>query len=221
MPEPAGVAFVPDKRPHFIHLRLCFPRALHVPGHLSGMQRAQQRGVHRLQHYFFLLEFPQHGIGTDMQRSRCIAHSTGIKTHVDDHVLNLRQASTVAIVEQKTALGTQGVLAEVALGSSGRFAAFDDLITLTVRAADGDERHGPFLPKRGYKDEAQCDINPSPSPLLKHYPQLFPDPAGWDDGSRALFRSEAALDVFGDLGLGGSSARASESTSKNIKWPMP
>src|SRR5215471_1426210 len=169
MPQPAGVAFVPDKRPHFIHLRLCFPSALHVPGYLSGVQRAQQSGVHRLQHRGFLLEFTQHGIGTDMQRSRCIAHSTGIKTHVDDHVLDLRQASAVARVEQKTALGTQGVLAEVALGAAGRFAAFDDLITLTVRAADGDERHGPFLPKRGYKDEAQCDSNPSPSPLLKHY----------------------------------------------------
>src|SRR5262249_46876134 len=38
-----------------------------------------------------------------------------------------------------------------------------------MRAANGDERHGPFLPKRGYEDEAQCDINPSLSPLLKHY----------------------------------------------------
>src|SRR5262249_16855695 len=49
---------------------------------------------------------------------------------------------------------------------------FDDLITLTVRAADCDERHGPFLPKRDYEDEAQCDSNRSPSPLLKHYPRL-------------------------------------------------
>ena len=70
----------------------------------------------------------------------------------------------------ETALGTKGVLAEVALGAPGRFAAFDDLITLTVRAADRDERHGPFLPKRDYEDEAQCDSNLSPSPLLKHYP---------------------------------------------------
>src|SRR5215831_6378531 len=51
------------------------------------------------------------------------------------------------------------------------FAAFDDVVTLTVRAADGDERHGPFLPMRSYEDEAQCDIYLSPSPLLKHYPQ--------------------------------------------------
>src|SRR5262249_6452117 len=51
----------------------------------------------------------------------------------------------------------------------GRFAAFDDLVTLTVRTLDGDERHGPFLPKGSYEDEAQCDINRSSSPLLKHY----------------------------------------------------
>jgi hypothetical protein len=84
-------------------------------------------------------------------------------------VLDLRQAPAIAIVEQKTSFGTQGVLAEVALGSSSRFAAFDDLVTLTVRAADGDERHGPFLPKGDYEDKAQCDSNPSLSPLLKHY----------------------------------------------------
>jgi type IV secretory pathway VirB9-like protein len=44
-----------------------------------------------------------------------------------------------------------------------------------MRAADGDERHGPFLPKRGYEDEAQCDINPSLSPLLKHYQLVQPE----------------------------------------------
>src|SRR6266567_7445157 len=31
MPEPAWIAFVPDKRPHFIHLRLRFTSALQVP----------------------------------------------------------------------------------------------------------------------------------------------------------------------------------------------
>ncbi len=61
-------------------------------------------------------------------------------------------------------------IGEVALGSSGRFAAFDDLVTLTVRAADRNERHGPFLPKGDYEDEAQCDSNHSPSPLVKHSP---------------------------------------------------
>src|SRR6266568_96518 len=171
MPEPAGVAFVPDKRPHLIHLRLRFTRALQVPGHLGGVQRAQHSGVYRLQYRGFLPEFTQHGVGTDMQRSRRIAHPTGIETHVDDRLLDFRQAPAVAIVEQETALGTKGVLAEVALGAPGRFAAFDDLVTLTVRAADRDERHGPFLPKRDYEDKAQCDSNRSPSPLLKHYPR--------------------------------------------------
>jgi hypothetical protein len=37
-------------------------------------------------------------------------------------------------------------------------------------SAAPDESHGPFLPAGGYEDEAQCDINLSPSPLLKHYP---------------------------------------------------
>jgi hypothetical protein len=59
------------------------------------------------------------------------------------------------------------------LGAPGRFAAFDDVITLTVRAADRDERHGPTMPKRDYEDEAQCDSNLSPSPLLKHYQQTM------------------------------------------------
>src|SRR5215475_7063785 len=170
MPEPAWVTFVPDKRPHLIHLRLRFPSAFQVPGHLGRVQRAQHSGVHRLQHSFFLLEFTQHGVGTDMQGARRITHPTGIETHVDDRLFDVRQAPTVAIVEEKTSPDTEGVLAEVALGAPGCFAAFDDLVTLTVRAADGDERHRPFLPKRDYEDEAQCDIDRSPSPLLKHYP---------------------------------------------------
>ncbi len=65
------------------------------------------------------------------------------------------------------------------LGAPGRFAAFDDLITLTVRAADRDERHGPFLPKRDYEDEAQCDSNLDPSPLLKHYRREEEPRATW------------------------------------------
>jgi hypothetical protein len=84
-------------------------------------------------------------------------------------LFDFRQAPAVAIVEEKTAPDTEGVLAEVALRAPGCFAAFDDLVTLTVRAADRDERHGPFLPKRDYEDEVQCDSNLSPSPLLKHY----------------------------------------------------
>src|SRR5262249_39673624 len=62
-----------------------------------------------------------------------------------------RQAPAVARVEQETARGTAGVLAYVALGAPGRCAASDDVVTLTVRAADGDERHGPFLAKEAMK----------------------------------------------------------------------
>src|SRR5438132_229286 len=86
-----------------------------------------------------------------MQRSRRIAHPTGIETHVDDHVLDFRQVPAVARVEQKTSLGTEWVLAEVALGSSGRFPMFDDLVTLTVRTSDCDESHGPSFLREATK----------------------------------------------------------------------
>src|SRR6266702_7265260 len=172
MPQPAWVAFVADKRPHLIYLS--FAGSLNIYGHLRRVQCAQQRGIHRLQHGFFLLEFTQHGVGTNVQRSRRIAYPAGIETHIDDRVLDFRQAPAVAIVEQETSFDTKSVLTEVALGAPGCFAAFDDLVTLTVRAADGDERHGPFLPMGGYEDEVQCDINLSPSPLLKHYPSPTP-----------------------------------------------
>jgi hypothetical protein len=66
VPESTRVAFVPDKRPHLIHLRLRFASALQVPGHLGGVQGAQHSGVHRLQHCFFLLEFTENGVGTNM-----------------------------------------------------------------------------------------------------------------------------------------------------------
>ena len=77
------------------------------------------------------------------------------------------------IQEHFETLGQHPTLVLRQIGSAaGRFAAFDNLITLTVRAADGDERHGPFLPTRSYEDEAQCDMHLSPSPLLKHYPKI-------------------------------------------------
>jgi len=56
-------------------------------------------------------KFTQHGVGTDMQGSRRIAYPAGIETHVDDRLFDFRQAPAIAIVEQKTAFGTQGVLA--------------------------------------------------------------------------------------------------------------
>ena len=56
-----------------------------------------------------------------------------------------------------------------------------------------------------------------PQPLLRVW---IPKSNG-DNGSGALFRSEAALDVRGDFGLGRAGARTSEATSKSLKWPIP
>ena len=63
-----------------------------------------------------------------------------------------------------------------------------------MRAADGDERHGPFLPKRGYEDEAQCDINPSLSPLLKHYRAADPRECETPSAHSRLSGGAVALD---------------------------
>jgi hypothetical protein len=128
MPQPALVALLADKTPHFIHL-------------------------------------------ADLQRSGRIAYPTGIETHINDEVLHLGHAPSVAVVEQKTPFGTEDVLAQVALCSPGRFAAFDNLIALTVRASDRDKCHGSLLALGHHQYKAQCDINLSRSPLLKHYPQ--------------------------------------------------
>ena len=69
--------------------------------------------------------------------------------------------------------GTRLIVAQVALGSTGGFAPFDDLIALTVKASNGDKcRHGPLLGEGSYRDQAQCDINFSPSPRLEHYPDF-------------------------------------------------
>ena len=62
-----GLPVFPTNDPYPSHLLLlASPRMLSVSGHLSRVQRAQQSGVHRLQRRGFLLEFTQHGIGTDM-----------------------------------------------------------------------------------------------------------------------------------------------------------
>ncbi len=53
--------------------------------------------------------------------------------------------------------------------------AFDDLLAVAVGTLDRDEGHGPLLAFGGYQDEAQCDINRSPSPLLEHYPLPRPE----------------------------------------------
>src|SRR6266567_2107250 len=171
MPEPARVPFVADKRPHLIHLG--FARLLNVHGNLLWVQRTEQRGIHRLQHRFFLLEFTQHCISTDPEHPCRITNSTGVEAHVNDGLLHVRQASSVAVIEEKTPRSARGVLAQVALCTTACLAAFDDLLTVTVQTADGDESHGPLLALGRCQDETQCDINRSPSPLLEHYPKNY------------------------------------------------
>jgi len=84
-------------------------------------------------------------------------------------VLHLGQAAAVAVVEEKTAFDTHDVLAQIALGAPVRFAAFDHLLTVTMRALNRDECHEPPLSAGHCQDEAQCDINLGLSPLLEHY----------------------------------------------------
>ena len=90
---------------------------------------------------------------------------------MDDELLHLGQAAAVAVVEQKTASDTRLILAQVALGAAGGFAAFDNLIAMTVRTLNGNERrHGPLLDEGSCRDLAHSDIDFSPSPRLEHYP---------------------------------------------------
>ena len=114
MPQPTWIPFVADKRPHLIDFR--FARLLNVHDNLFRVQRAQQRGVHRRQQRFFLLEFIEHGVGADPKHPCGIANATGIEAHVNDRVLHLRQAPAVVVVEEKTSPRARGVLAQVALG---------------------------------------------------------------------------------------------------------
>ena len=77
----------------------------------------------------------------------------------------------LGLVEQKTAGGARFILAQVALGTAGGFAAFDNLIPVTVRTLNGDERrHGPLLGEGSCRDLAHSDIDFTPSPRLEHYP---------------------------------------------------
>jgi hypothetical protein len=84
----------------------------------------------------------------------------------------------------KTPRDARGILAQVALGPAARFATFDDLLAVTMGAMDGDEGHGPLLAAGHSQDWAQCAINFSPSPLLKHYPPRLTRSGG--DGCRIL-----------------------------------
>ena len=74
---------------------------------------------------------------------------------------------------------------KITVGAAGRCAAFDEVVTLTVRTADGDARHGPCLPMTRDEEEAPCAMHRRPSLLLKHSlpPDAFQEyaahPAKW------------------------------------------
>src|SRR6266699_6700867 len=172
MPQPAGVAFIADKRPHLVHLGV-LPSTLDGYRHVVWVVGAQERGVHRLQRGFFLPEFTEHGVRTDPQHPCGIAHATGVETPVNDLVFHRGQPPEVSVVKEKTPRGTRGVLAQVPLGPAACFPTFDDLLTLTMWTPDCDERHEILLVSRRCQERAQCDINLSPSPHLEHYPILF------------------------------------------------
>src|SRR5262245_23678056 len=56
MPQPTGIAFVADKRPHLVHLGV-LPSTLDGHRNIVWVAGAQERGVHRLQRGFFPPEF--------------------------------------------------------------------------------------------------------------------------------------------------------------------
>ena len=68
------------------------------------------------------------------------------------------------------------MLYSTALGPAARFAAFDDLLAVTMGTTDGDKGHGPLLAVGHAQDWAQGVMNLSLSPLLKHYPRPQHDP---------------------------------------------
>ena len=64
---------------------------------------------------------------------------------------------------------------------------------MAVRASDGDKcRHGPLLREGLCRDQAQCDINFSPSPRLEHYPP---------DIDQAETHYQQALTLANELGM--------------------
>ncbi len=85
MPQPALVAFLPNKAPHLVNLS--FPSLLNVHEDLVWVHGAQQCGINRFQRRFFLPEFTQHGVGADVQHPCRITHTTGIEAYINDLLL--------------------------------------------------------------------------------------------------------------------------------------
>src|SRR5438552_1269505 len=139
-------------------------------GRSSGLRVPRSRGMHRLQSGFLLLELTQHRVRADLQHTRRLAHPTGAEAHGNNGLLDLGPTPSVTVVEQKTAGDTRRILAPVARCPATGFPAFDDLLAGAVGTSDRDASHGPLLAVERCQNEAQCDINRSPSPLLEHYP---------------------------------------------------
>src|SRR6266581_4390064 len=171
VPKPPLLLFLADKRPHLIHLG--FASTLDTHGDLVALPSAQQGRVHRLQSRFFLFELTDHGVWTNLEHSSRIANPAGVQAHVNDRSFHLRHIPSIAVVQKKTSCGTHAVVAQVALGSPGGFAAFNDLLAVTMRALDCDECHGPLLPDRGCQNQTQYAIYLRPSPRLEHYPMVY------------------------------------------------
>jgi hypothetical protein len=64
-------------------------------------------------------------------------------------------------------------------------------------------------------EDSICRASGSASPPFT----TFSSPGGTGRRQQALFRSEAALNVCGDIGIGGAGTCVAESASKSIKWP--
>jgi hypothetical protein len=84
------------------------------------------------------------------------------------------------------------LLAAIALFAGLGFAAFDDMITVTIGASHGNEYHG----SSPYQGGPQHGIVPGESTDLKHYPNLYNERPAWlDNVHRAL--DTAVAEAYG------------------------
>jgi hypothetical protein len=163
LPPPPWFVLLADTTPHGIPRG--FTGALHGPNPCSTGQRAAQGRVDRRESRVLLPAHTQPRVRTAPQHPRRLAHPTRMQTHGYERVLHRRHAPAVTVVEQHTACGTRGVLAQGALGPTGCCAACDALLAVTVRTVDGDQGPGALRALGGCQEETQCTIHCSPSPL--------------------------------------------------------
>ena len=157
MPRPAWGPFVADTTPPLLHLG--FPRARHGYRHLLRMYGAQPGRVDQRKRGVFLFEVAPSGVRPAPEPPRCIAEPTGIAAQGKARGLHRGPAAAVAVGEEKTALDTRGVLAQIALDAPVCLAVFDHLLTVPRRVLNRDACPGPLLPAGHCQDEAQCDIH--------------------------------------------------------------